>query len=83
MVVIILDFWKTPPKSIWMVFVTILLGFGVIVLLALWRSHLEYQKSLVENLLPIYLSDKKRVSQYADVLSKLYDYFNRFLPKLV
>lgn len=55
-----------------MVFITILLHVGVISLLGLWRSHSEYQKSLVENLLPIYLADKKRVSQYADVLSKLY-----------
>lgn len=55
-----------------MVFFTILLLFGVIPMLGLWRSHSEYQKSLVENLLPIYLADKKRVSQYADVLSKLY-----------
>lgn len=72
MVRIILDFRKTPPKSIWMVFITVLLHFGVISLLGLWRSHSEYQKSLAENLLPIYLADKKRVSQYADVLSKLY-----------
>ena len=41
-------------------------------MLGLWRSHSEYQKSLVENLLPIYLADKMRVSQYADILSKLY-----------
>ena len=50
----------------------IALTFGVIVLLGLWRSHAEYQKSLVENLLPVYLVDKLRVSQYDDVLSKLY-----------
>lgn len=41
-------------------------------LLGLWRSHSDYQKFLVKSLLPVYLSDKKRVSQYASVLSKLY-----------
>ncbi|MEW6663525.1 MAG: hypothetical protein AB1447_14410 [Bacillota bacterium] len=41
-------------------------------MLGLWRSHSEYQKFLLENLLPIYLADKDRLSQYADILTKLY-----------
>jgi hypothetical protein len=44
----------------------------VSLLLGLWRSHSDYQKSLVEKLLPVYLSDKNRVSQYATILTKLY-----------
>ena len=55
-----------------MVLITILRSFGVIFLLGLWRSHLEYQEFLVENLLPIYLSDKKRVSHHANILAKLF-----------
>ena len=46
--------------------------FGVSPLLGLWRSHSDYQKFLVENLLSIYSSDQKRVSQYASILTKLY-----------
>ena len=41
-------------------------------LIGLWRSHSDYQNFLVENILPVYLLDKKRVSQYASVLTKLY-----------
>ena len=46
--------------------------FEVSPLLGLWRSHSDYQKFLVENLLSIYSSDQKRVSQYASILTKLY-----------
>lgn len=46
--------------------------FGVSPLIGLWRSHSDYQKFLIEQLLPVYLSDKNRVSQYASVLTKLY-----------
>ncbi len=41
-------------------------------MIGLWRSHSDYQKFLVDDLLPVYLSDKKRVSQYANILTKLY-----------
>ena len=41
-------------------------------MLGLWRSHSDYQKFLVENLLSVYSSDQKRVSQYASILTKLY-----------
>ena len=55
-----------------MVFLPYYLLFGVNPLIGLWRSHSDYQKFLVENILPVYLLDKKRVSQYANVLTKLY-----------
>ena len=67
-----LDFCETPQQSKWMAFFAILTAFGVISLLGPWRSHSEYQSFLVDNLLPFYLADEFCVSQYADVLSKLY-----------
>lgn len=37
-----------------------------------WCSHSEYQKALVDKLLPVYQSDKQRVAGYAGAISKLY-----------
>jgi hypothetical protein len=45
---------------------------GVICMLGTWRPHAEYQSHLIENLLPVYSSDSKRVEQYSQALSKLY-----------
>lgn len=41
-------------------------------MLGYWRPHNEYQTFLIENLIPIYLSDKPLVEQYDKALSKLY-----------
>lgn len=41
-------------------------------MLGKWRPHSEYQNYLIENILPIYASDKARVEFYSDALSKLY-----------
>ena len=41
-------------------------------MLGTWRSHAEYQSYLIENVLPIYASDRKRVEYYSTALSKLY-----------
>ncbi len=60
-----------------MVLITILRGFGVIFLLGLWRSHSEYQQFIVENLLPIYLSDEKRVTHQRPFPNT----FRRFLDR--
>jgi len=41
-------------------------------MLGTWRPHAEYQSYLIENILPIFASDRKRVAYYSDALSKLY-----------
>lgn len=42
-------------------------------MLGAWRSHSDYQSFLVENIQPIYASDKNRVLQFSEALSKLYN----------
>ncbi|MGF7401347.1 hypothetical protein PGH24_00775 [Thermoanaerobacterium thermosaccharolyticum] len=42
-------------------------------MLGAWRSHSDYQSFLVENIRPIYASDKNRVLQFSEALSKLYN----------
>ncbi|MEW6621918.1 MAG: hypothetical protein AB1420_02085 [Bacillota bacterium] len=41
-------------------------------MLGYWRPHAEYQKFLINSILPVYLADKSRVEYYAKALSKLY-----------
>lgn len=41
-------------------------------MLGIWRSHAEYQSSLINNLLPFYISNKSTVEYYSDALTKLY-----------
>ena len=37
-----------------------------------WRLHAEYQNSLINSILPIYVENRSRVEYYAKALSKLY-----------
>lgn len=41
-------------------------------LIGRWCSHSEYQRALVDRLLPAYQADKQRVAGYFDAIAKLY-----------
>jgi len=67
-----LDFPKTAPKSKWMVLFTITSIAEVFYMLRDWQSHEEYQKNLLLNLVLFYQTDRERVVELSESISKLY-----------